>query len=94
MFKEHKRGKIIGTETGGAFQGNNSGSSEEVQLPETGLILSIPRWRYTNAVTDTTSRRGIIPDISIIPNRSWLGLSPDEILLIHLQAINSSKKKD
>lgn len=68
IFKEHKRGLIAGMETGGTFQGNNSGVSTEVRLPRTGLVLSIPLWRYTNAVTDITSRNGVIPDVEILPS--------------------------
>jgi hypothetical protein len=67
IFKEHNRGLIVGMETGGAFQGNNSGPSSEVTLPNTGIVLSIPLWRYTNAVKNTKSASGVMPDVEILP---------------------------
>jgi len=80
IFKEHKRGKVIGMETGGAYQGNNSGESVDVTLPHTKLIFTIPLWQYTNAVTNKKSRSGVLPDIKVTPSKRWLVTNEDEVM--------------
>ncbi|MBL0913409.1 MAG: hypothetical protein IBJ09_13655 [Bacteroidia bacterium] len=53
---------VIGEESGGAYQGNNSGMMPETVVPP-GLILTIPLQKYTTAVDTTLHRgRGTAPD--------------------------------
>lgn len=80
IFKEHKRGKVIGMETGGAYQGNNSGESVDVILPYTKLVLTIPLWQYTNAVANKKSKNGVLPDIEVMPSKRWLVTKEDEVM--------------
>jgi|GEM_PF-5782702 len=79
IFREHSRGNIYGTETGGAAAGNNSGISAIIHLPASAAALNIPMWRYTNAVTDPQFRRGVRPDFRIPPKLTWLFPAYDEV---------------
>ena len=40
---------FFGEETGGGYEGNNSGSSEFLRLPNSGLGVSVPHWNYRTA---------------------------------------------
>jgi len=66
VLKNLKRGTFIGQETGGGFQGNNSGIKATVILPNSNLHVGIPMWAYWNSVDDKTNqRRGTIPDQAV-----------------------------
>ena len=63
MFRSNKRAAIIGTETGGGYEGNTSGESERVELNNSHISIQIPRWFYENAVVPAPQQhRGTIPD--------------------------------
>lgn len=40
---------LIGEETGGGYDGNTSGVSEQLSLPGSGLRVNVPCWMYTTA---------------------------------------------
>jgi hypothetical protein len=40
---------FAGEESGGGYDGNTSGSSQRIQLPTSGISVSIPQWEYTTA---------------------------------------------
>ena len=68
IAKSNKRGKFVGEETGGAYQGNTSGETFRMTLPNSNINISIPTHMYRNAVTKQKySDRGIIPDYIVIP---------------------------
>ncbi|HEX8619458.1 MAG TPA: S41 family peptidase [Thermoanaerobaculia bacterium] len=85
MFRHHRRGTILGEETGGGYDGNNSGESEEVVLPHSRLTLDIPLWRYENAVEPRGSRRGVLPDIEVRPTARDLERGIDRVMLAALR---------
>ena len=66
VFTSSSRGLVVGRETGGGYEGNTSGASKRVGLPNTGLTVVIPLWFYENAVKPPIrSHRGVIPDVTI-----------------------------
>ncbi len=61
---------FIGEETGGGYQGNTSGHTKTVRLPNTDIKIDIPMWCYTTAVpADKNVGRGVIPDHQI--KQTW-----------------------
>jgi len=63
IFRSNKRAAIIGSETGGGYEGNTSGESERVELNNSHIRIQIPRWFYENAVVPVPQQhRGTIPD--------------------------------
>jgi C-terminal processing protease CtpA/Prc len=68
QLKATRRATLIGEESGGAFQGNNSGVEPVVALPNTGLRLRLPLASYYMAVQDhARDRRGVMPDVARSP---------------------------
>ncbi len=60
----HNMGRAIfvGQETGGAYQGDNSGYFSFLPLPNTKVVLGIPLWSYYTAVSNEPVKdRGVIP---------------------------------
>ena len=58
---------FIGEETGGGACGNTSGASKSVTLPNTGIVINIPQWKYRVAnPPDTPCGRGVIPQIKVV----------------------------
>jgi hypothetical protein len=57
---------FFGEETGGGYEGNNSGSSEFLRLPNSGLGVSVPHWNYRTAgVGKGHEGRGVEPDVPV-----------------------------
>jgi C-terminal processing protease CtpA/Prc len=66
IFRSNKRSIIIGSETGGGYEGNTSGASERVELNNSHIKIQIPRWYYENAVAPAPQlHRGTIPDYAV-----------------------------
>lgn len=69
IAKSNGRGEFIGEETGGGYNGNTSGEIDKIILPNTKIIVSIPKLRYISAVKKTKYKdRGTIPDYIIVPS--------------------------
>jgi hypothetical protein len=65
VLSHNKKALVVGQETGGGFQGNNSGMMPEATIP-TGLVVTVPLQRYTTAVdADMNFGRGTIPDLTV-----------------------------
>ncbi|HEV7230838.1 MAG TPA: S41 family peptidase [Bacteroidia bacterium] len=65
----HKRAVFVGEETGGAYQGNNSGLEIMLTLPNSGVRVRIPLMKYICAVGNNhKSGRGIMPDYTVLPS--------------------------
>jgi hypothetical protein len=62
MIKMTNRGIFIGEETGGAYEGNVSGYSETVKLPNTKIAINIPTVHFQINVSPEVRGRGVIPD--------------------------------
>ena len=68
IAKSNSRGKFIGEETGGAYYGNTSGQTVITKLVNTGIDITIPKFKYVNDVAKSKyPDRGIIPDYSVMP---------------------------
>ncbi|PQJ79095.1 S41 family peptidase [Polaribacter porphyrae] len=63
LFKDHKIGKVIGSETGGNQNGINGGSIIFLKLPNSRINIDMPV--AGSFSKDTKYNGGIIPDISI-----------------------------
>lgn len=83
VARNENRGMFMGEESGGAYQGDNSGTFAIYKLPATGLDLGIPLAGYYMAVKPESGiSRGIIPDITLSPSRQDLlsGRDPADVL--------------
>lgn len=69
MIKMTKRGGFIGEETGGAYEGNVSGYSNTIKLPNTKIKIDIPTVHFQIDVQPKIKGRGIIPDYEV--SQSW-----------------------
>lgn len=77
VLAHNRKALVVGQETGGGFQGNTSGMMPTAKIP-TGLMVTIPLMKYTNAVD---------------PSRNWgHGTTPDYEL--PLTFTNWVEKKD
>jgi C-terminal processing protease CtpA/Prc len=65
----HKRALFMGEETGGCYEGDNSGLEMILTLPHTHIRVRIPMMKYVLAVgSHTPAGRGIMPDYTILPS--------------------------
>jgi hypothetical protein len=67
MTKSLTHATLIGQESGGAFQGNNSGMKYDVILPNSRIVMRIPIVSHYVAVDENRQPmdRGVLPDISV-----------------------------
>lgn len=65
LIKMTNRGIFIGEETGGAYEGNVSGYSEYVELPNSNIKVKIPTVHFQINVFPKIKGRGIIPEYKI-----------------------------
>lgn len=69
LVKMTKRGIFIGKETGGTYQGNVSGYSETIELPNSKIKVSIPTVHFQIDVAPKIKGRGIMPDYEV--TQTW-----------------------
>ena len=66
VAKSNNRGIFIGEECGGGYYGNTSGNEDNVPLPNTQIIVRIPKIKYIMAVKKAKYKdRGVIPDFPV-----------------------------
>lgn len=70
LMREHTSAIFIGQETGGGFYGNTSGTSLELTLPNTGIIVDIPVLKFSLDVRKGLFGRGVLPDYPVEPTFS------------------------
>ncbi|MGG7664342.1 S41 family peptidase [Dyadobacter sp. BHUBP1] len=71
IARSNARAVFIGEETGGGYEGNNSGGTVRINLPHSGVQVAVPTIRYSNAVKPAQEPgRGIIPEYIIVPSIS------------------------
>jgi C-terminal processing protease CtpA/Prc len=65
----NKKATLIGEETGGAYEGNNSGMIPETSVDPFHFTLTVPLQKFYNAV-DLSNRqgRGVLPDYPVNPD--------------------------
>jgi len=57
---------FFGEETGGGYEGNNSGDNETLRLSNSSILTSIQEWNYTTAgVGPGHHGRGVVPDVEV-----------------------------
>ncbi|WAC15291.1 S41 family peptidase [Dyadobacter pollutisoli] len=73
VARSENRGIFVGAESGGTYEGDNSGTFVIFKLPATSLDLGVPVGGYYMAVKPGQEPgRGIIPDIKVLPTRQDL----------------------
>ncbi|MDR6804892.1 hypothetical protein J2Y45_002800 [Dyadobacter sp. BE34] len=71
IAKSNARAVFIGEETGGGYEGNNSGGTVRVNLAHSGIQVAVPTIRYSNAVKPAREPgRGILPEYPVVPSIS------------------------
>lgn len=62
----NKWATFIGEETGGGYNGNTSGSTTTINLPNSQIQVRVPMWMYTTAnIGHKFQGRGVMPDIPV-----------------------------
>ncbi|MEO6285489.1 MAG: S41 family peptidase [Dyadobacter sp.] len=91
VAKSENRGVFAGAESGGTYEGDNSGTFVIFKLPATGLDLGVPVGGYYMAVKPAEKPgRGIIPDMTILPTRQDLLENRDPAIPLILKKIAGS----
>lgn len=90
--RTHKRGIVVGTESGGAYGGNTSGIFWAIAtLPHSRLAIGIPTWSYYLRVDPVQPLdRGILPDVEVRPSIEDLLSGRDPVLEEALEAVAST----
>lgn len=83
-----RRCMLIGEETAGGYQCNNSGYFYKLKLPNTGFEVEIPRIHFDLNVCDQTNAGGVQPDIQVTSSYSDFILGIDTQLRFALNLIN------
>lgn len=66
VLHHNKWATFVGEETGGGYDGNTSGSTQTITLPNSRIQVRVPMWMYTTAnVGHQFPGRGVIPDFPI-----------------------------
>ncbi len=80
VLHHHQWATFIGEETGGGYDGNTSGYSKRLELPNSKINVNIPMWKYTTANEGHLyPGRGVQPDYSVYPSiRQFIdGIDPE-----------------
>ena len=76
----HKKAVFVGEECGSGYYGNTSGFMAVVNLPHTGIGITVPLVRYTMAVDGYPKDRGIIPEFPFEPTVEDVIANRDAVL--------------
>lgn len=67
VLHHHGWATFLGEETGGGYDGNTSGNSRTLRLPNSGININLPMWMYTTAnIGHSFYGRGVIPDYPVV----------------------------
>lgn len=89
-----KRATLVGTETGGTFDGNTSGIYDQVTLPNSRLKVKIPLVKYVSATEDAEFifGRGVIPKYQMNEYQFDTGKNEnDRLINFGIEYLNSKK---
>lgn len=93
ILADNKKATIIGEETGGGYQGNNSGMIPTMKVPLFNFGLSVPLQKYLNYVDSSKNiGRGTIPDYPISASIEDLITGYDKTLTFAMTFIKSSSE--
>jgi len=88
VLAHHKKAVFFGEETGGGYQGNNSGLMPRTTLVPTRLQLTVPLQSYYNAVApDVHVGHGTMPDIPVSASVEELIAGKDVVMEAALKYI-------
>lgn len=73
MLRHTNRAVFVGEEVGGADEGNTSGYSWKVELPNSGMKLGIPLLQFRMAWSSRPHGRGVRPDCPASPEAASVG---------------------
>ncbi|MBL4651895.1 MAG: hypothetical protein JKY53_03375, partial [Flavobacteriales bacterium] len=93
-FKVYGRGLIIGQETGGGFGVNCSGWIPTFTLPNSGIRLNVPLFKYVSQTYGESYEGGVLPDIKIEECIENLFKQEDVILNTALEQIKLEGSKN
>ena len=94
IAKSNERGKFVGEETAGAYYGNNSGKTLRLELPNTKIAITIPKFKYLNDVKKTRyTDRGVMPDYEIIQSLKEVVKERDVQMDFALTLLKGKKRK-
>lgn len=77
MLYHVRRGVFVGEETGGAHEGNASGYTWEIDLPNSGVRLRLPLLQFRFAWSGLPRNRGVPPDCAVPPLVGEIGVERD-----------------
>ena len=80
LMHYHKKAVFVGEECGSGYYGNTSGFMAVVNLPHTGIGITVPLVRYTMAVPGYPKDRGIIPEFPFEPTVEDVIANRDAVL--------------
>ncbi len=82
LAKNHTNAIFVGEETGGGYYGNTSGNHLRFTLPNSGILIGIPLFKFVVNVKDTANPygHGLIPDYHIEPTIESLLDHTDTVL--------------
>jgi C-terminal processing protease CtpA/Prc len=63
LVKQTNAATLIGEETGGGYCGNTSGIHINLTLPESGIRIRVPLYRYIFQRTGPMCEHGVLPDV-------------------------------
>ncbi|MGN6616062.1 MAG: S41 family peptidase [Ilyomonas sp.] len=90
VIQSQRKATFVGEETGGAYQGNNSGVFAVLTLPNTKLTLGIPLMAfYTRVLDNGYKNRGVLPDYEVKLSVYDVFLKRDAVLEKTLQLIQT-----
>ncbi|WP_158501936.1 S41 family peptidase [Vitiosangium sp. GDMCC 1.1324] len=79
MLYSQGRGLFIGEEVGGTYEGNSSGYSWELTLPNSRMELSVPLLHFRLNVSGLPRNRGVIPHCVLQPDVREYGVQEDAV---------------
>lgn len=84
---------FLGEETGGGYEGNNSGDSLRLPLENSGITVRVPHWNYTTAGVDPSHHgRGVEPDVPVKPSIDDVLAGRDAVLERALERLRAAKR--
>ncbi|NML39565.1 hypothetical protein HHL17_20355 [Chitinophaga sp. G-6-1-13] len=90
----HKKAVFIGEETGGGYQGNNSGLMPGVNLRPTKMVLTVPLQEYFTAVDPKVNfGRGTMPDYPVKMTVDDIVKGEDKPMEVAMELINGQSKQ-
>jgi C-terminal processing protease CtpA/Prc len=88
LMHYHKKAVFVGEECGAGYYGNTSGFMVVVNLPNSGISVTVPLVRYSMAVDGYPEDRGIIPEFPFEPTVEDVLVNRDSVLLYAVNLTN------